>query len=107
LRGKVLELLMAHEEDDTKLSGKTAAIVLLLMLVFSAPVVYMMSTPIGPAAWLIDLQFRLIDGYYPVATFVVLMGMELAAVMTPLYVVAIAVKRITGRTLVEKLRKTR
>lgn len=77
MRRKALNV-MTHLEDDTKVSGTMVAIILLLALVPSAPAIYMMSTPIGPAAWLIGMQARAIDGHYPVATFVVLMGMELA-----------------------------
>jgi hypothetical protein len=96
---------MAHVDYNMKLSGRMVAVVPLFAVLFGVPAFYMMETRTGPAAWLIDLQIRLFEGYLPKATFAVLCLLEGLVVGIPLYVAAIAVKRLTGKTVVEILRK--
>lgn len=82
-------------------------LVLAGVVLFAAPAAYMVETQTGPAAWLIAQQLLLFGGYFRISTMAVVMLMELSAVGGLVLVVALVVKRLTGRTLVELVRGQR
>ena len=90
-----------------RLSSTQIILILISAVVFGAPAITMIELQIGPGRWMIELQDRFLGGHFIVSSMVILMLFEMFSIGIPLAMVALLVRKLTGKTLLALLRKSK
>ena len=74
---------------------------------FGIPAFYMVEDNILIGKWVISLQVDLLGVYFKTSSFLIVLLIEMFIVGIPIFLIAIFIKKITGKTIVDLLKKER
>lgn len=86
---------------DKQLTVRQIILIVISAVLIGAPAIFMVETRIGLGRWVLDLQDKLIGSHLMVSSIVIVMLIEILCIGIALWIIAIAIRFITGRTLVE------
>ena len=84
---------------------KQLLLVLLSAVLFVGPGIYMVEAQVGLGRWVVDFQDHLFGMHSMKGSLAVVLLVEGLCIFIPLVILGLLVRRITGRSLVELLRK--
>ena len=94
-----------NTQPPQQLPTKQVLLLLVSAVLFAGPAIYMVEGHVGLGRWVIDLQDHWFGMHSMKGSLAVVMLLEGLCLFIPLAIVGLVVRCITGRSLVELLRK--
>lgn len=93
-------------KTNTKNKITTSLISTLLGALFAVPAFYMVEDKILFGKYIIDFQIKYFGCYFLTSSFMIVLLIEFLIVGFPLFIIAVLVRKVTGKTIVELIKNS-
>jgi len=91
--------------EDINLSGRQVSAILVGAVALCGPAIALVELQIGPGEWVVSFQDRLLGYHFPVSSVAILILAEILAVCALVLPIAVVLRRLTGKTLIDLIHK--
>jgi len=93
-------------DERRRLSTREVILILVGAAILGGPAIAMVELQLGPGRWIVALEDNLFGYHFPVTSAAILMLVEIVLIGAIILPLALAVRWVTGKTLVELLRRS-
>jgi len=91
--------------EDINLSGRQVLAILVGAVALCGPPIAFVELQIGPGEWVVSFQDRLLGYHFPVSSVAILTLAEILAICALILPIALVLRRLTGKTLIDLIHK--